>query len=389
MKRGTYARHMISVFPAYTYPSHSSMVTGAYPATHQVCYNAPFAPLGSDGSWNWFTSEIKARTIWDAAKEAGITTAAVEWPVSVGAPITWNIPEIWPVKDGDDRITAARSYCTPGLIEEIEQNATGKLTRENMNENYLSFDENAGRIASYIMRKYKPGLLAVHLACVDGEEHAQGRNGDSVRLALESADRAIGEILETIERAGIIDSTAVIIVGDHGFSNFHQVIEPNIWLAQAGLAHPVPQWGMRFNSAGGSAFLYLQNAGDTSVLAQVRNILNQAPDSLRCRFRIIEKPELLQMGADRNAVMAVAACPGTIFGGGIKGAISFAWFGGHHGYDPNQPEMYTGFIAAGAAIRKGSVISELTVVDISPLIMKLLGVDFCAPDGKLALGILK
>ena len=389
MKRGAYARHMISVFPAYTYPSHSSMVTGAYPATHQVCYNAPFAPLGSDGSWNWFTSDIKAKTIWDAAKAAGITTAAIEWPVSVGAPITWNIPEIWPVKDGDDRITAARPYCTPGLLEEIEQNATGKLTRENMDENYLSFDENAGRIASYIIGKYKPGLLAVHFACVDGEEHAQGRDGDSVRLALESADRAIGEILESIERAGLQDSTAVIIVGDHGFSDFHQVLEPNIWLAQAGLAHPAPDWGMRFNPAGGSAFLYLQNPTDTSALARVRTILNQAPDSLRSRFRIIDKPELVKMGADSKAVMALAAYPGTVLGGGMKGPVSFTRFGGHHGYDPNQPEMYTGFIAAGAGIHKGAVIPQLTVVDIAPLIMTLLGVDFHAPDGRLVPGILR
>jgi arylsulfatase A-like enzyme len=390
MKRGVYALHMKSVFPSYTYPSHSSMVTGAYPATHQVCYNAPFAPLGSDGSWNWATSNIKARTIWDATKEAGLTSAIVEWPVSVGAPVTWNLPEIWPVKgNGDDRITAARAYATPGLIEEIEKNATGPLTPDNMNESYLSFDENAGRIAAYILQAHRPRLLALHLACVDGEEHAYGRDGDSVRLAVAADDRAIGDVLEAIERAGIKDSTVVIVVGDHGFSDFHQVIKPNVWLSSAGLAHPGDNWGLKFQPAGGSAFLYLQNPDDTSTLARVRATLNQAPDSLRARFRIIEKPELIRMGADHNAVMALAALPGTIFGGGLTGPASAFFKGGHHGYDPNQPEMYTGFIAAGPAIRKGGVIPELTVVDIAPLVMTLLGVDFHAPDGKLVPGILQ
>jgi|GEM_PF-4361731 len=32
MKQGTYAMHLKSVFPAYTYPSHTAMVTGALPA---------------------------------------------------------------------------------------------------------------------------------------------------------------------------------------------------------------------------------------------------------------------------------------------------------------------------------------------------------------------
>jgi len=383
MKRGSYALHMKSVFPSYTYPSHASMVTGAYPATHQVCYNAPFAPLGGDGRWNWETSNIKARTIWDAAKEAGLTSAIVEWPVSVGAPVTWNLPEIWPVKDGDDRITESRKYATPGLVEDIEKNATGALTRENMNESYFGFDENAGRIAAYIFMKYKPNLLALHFACVDGAEHDQGREGDSVRLAVESADRAIGEVLETIKKSGLADSTTVIIVGDHGFSDFHEILQPNVWLKENGLFHIGNGWGMKFQPAGGSAFLYLENPGDTTNLVKVRTILNQLPDSLRVKFRIIEKPELIEMGADRNAVMALATYPGTIFGGGVKGSPLFQCpEGGHHGYDPNQPEMYTGFIAAGAGINSGVVIAELSVVDIAPMVMAILQIKFEALDGR-------
>jgi predicted AlkP superfamily pyrophosphatase or phosphodiesterase len=388
MQRGSYALHMLSVFPAYTYPAHSSMVTGAYPATHQVCYNAPFVPLGGDGSWNWATSNIKARTIWDAAKDAGLTTALIEWPVSVGAPVTWNIPEIWPVKNGDDRITAARPYCTPGLLEDIEANATGKLTPDNMNESYLSFDENAGRMGAYILRKYKPNLLAVHFACVDGEEHDEGIDGPGVRLAVESADRAIGEIVEAIDRAGIRDSTAVIIVGDHGFSDMHRALRPNVWLARAGLTRTGAGWGMKFQPAGGSAFLYLQHPDDTSILFSVRKVLNQVPDSLRSLFRIIEKPELVTLGADRTAVLALSAKPGTVFSGSLTGDPAVPVKGGHHGYDPRLPEMYTGFIAAGAGIAPGKVIPEIRVVDIAPLIMALLGVPFNAPDGKLYPGLI-
>ena len=63
--------------------------------------------------------------------------------------------------------------------------------------------------------------------------------------------------------------------------------------------------------------------------------------------------------------------------------------GGHHGYDPNFPEMYTGFIASGAGIRAGGHIIEMKLVNIAPLIAKLLHIEFNTADGELTPGILK
>jgi predicted AlkP superfamily pyrophosphatase or phosphodiesterase len=63
MKQGTYADHMQSVFPAYTYPSHTAMLTGALPARSGIYFNQP---KGSHGEWNWFISYIKVPTLWQA-----------------------------------------------------------------------------------------------------------------------------------------------------------------------------------------------------------------------------------------------------------------------------------------------------------------------------------
>jgi hypothetical protein len=35
---------------------------------------------------------LAARGVWDAARQAGMTTASIQWPVSAGARVTWNIP---------------------------------------------------------------------------------------------------------------------------------------------------------------------------------------------------------------------------------------------------------------------------------------------------------
>ena len=289
-------------------------------------------------------------------------------------------PEIWDIDHPEDRITGARKYSTPGLIEEIEKNATGKLDSNNMSEDFLLLDENAGRMASYIFMKYKPSLLAVHFAEVDGAEHGFGRDGDSVRLAVASADRAIGDILEAIERSGAKYSTTVIIVGDHGFSDIREVFRPNM------LIKDIPA---KFIAAGGSAFSYTDQKNKKQIIESIIKRLDSLPNDKRTLFRIIDRKELDRMGADSSAILALAAVPGLVFSGSIGKDLFFPASGGHHGYDPNIPDMYTGFIAAGAGIKKGGMITELCVTDIAPLIAVLLGIEFKTPDGKLIPGIMK
>jgi len=467
---------MLSVFPAYTYPSHTAMVTGALPARSKVVFNQP---NGSRGEWNWYASYIKVPTLWQILKSNALTTSAVMWPAGVGADITYNVSEIWSVNHPDDRITETRKYATPGLVEEIERNATGKLDSTNMSDGFFSLDENAGRMAAYIFKTYKPAFLALHFAEVDGFEHDQGRDGDSVRLAVACNDRAIGDVLEAIDKSGEKDSTTVIIVGDHGFSTIHTVFRPNM------LIKDLP---VRFIAAGGSAFLYFKPSdidlpliesglrtakswgediaraigkvqpelkdfqeykarnfqeeetrqliiqywptynswagldahgldqieisntppySEASVIKAVTDSLNRLPEDKRKLFRIIDRAELDRMGADSGAFLALAAVPGVVFSGAVQAhqienhgpgtliqqnnldGVFIPTHGGHHGYDPNIPDMYTGFIACGAGIAKGDHIPELCVTDIAPLIAKLLGIEFQAPDGKLVPGILR
>lgn len=393
---GTAAGHLKSVFPAYTYPSHTAMVTGALPARSGIYFNQP---RGSKGEWNWFADSIRVPTLWKVLKARGLATAAVEWPLSVSKDITYTVPEIWAVGKEDDRITEARKYATPGLIEEIERNATGLLDSTNLSDNCFCLDENAGRMAAYIFGRYKPAFLAVHLAEVDGMSHGYGKNHDSVRLALEVADHAIGDILQAIENSGLKDSTAVIVVGDHGFCDIHTAFRPNM------LIRSLP---VRFTASGGSCFLYRRGAGlsDESLVKAVTDSLKLLPKDKRKLFRVIERRELDAIGADSSALMALAAVPGVVFSGGIAKAsvvnngpgtliqqnplegVFFPVSGGHHGYDPNIPDMWTGFIAYGAGIVKHGHLEKLAEPDIAVLVARLLGVEFETPDGKMPEGIL-
>src|SRR5580704_13430426 len=96
MKEGTYADGVTGVVPTVTYPSHTTLVTGVWPATHGILANTTFDPLQKNyQGWYWYAEDIRVPTLWDAAGQAGRSTASVQWPVTVGAKITWDIPEVW------------------------------------------------------------------------------------------------------------------------------------------------------------------------------------------------------------------------------------------------------------------------------------------------------
>ncbi len=415
MRHGVYADHMRSVFPAYTYPSHTAMVTGALPARSGVYFNQPKT---GNGQWDWFATSIRVSySCGGALRAAGMTTCAVQWPLSAMDTITYSIPEIFDIRHPGDRITLTRKYATRGLLEEIEEHCTGQLDSNTMSEDYFSIDDNSARMAGYIFETRKPAFLAMHLPSVDGKEHEEGPNGDSVRLALAASDHDIGLMLEAIQRSGLKDSTVIIIVGDHGMSEIHEAFRPNLLLQARGIS-------AKFVAAGGSAFLYpipvvdhwppddrlrsdpALRQREKELAEKVAAVLDSLPPDQRKLFRILSRKDLGKMGVDSAAILGLAATPGLVFSSAVKPAavinngngtaiqqdplegVFYTVGGGHHGYDPDLPCMYTGFIAAGPRIKKGGRIGDLCVTDIAPLIAALLGIEFKAPDGKLVPGIL-
>src|SRR5690625_4534281 len=60
-EEGVYTKKGVkSVFPSFTYPSHTSMVTGAYPIDHGIYNNKPYN--GVPGQWLSDAKDIETRT---------------------------------------------------------------------------------------------------------------------------------------------------------------------------------------------------------------------------------------------------------------------------------------------------------------------------------------
>jgi len=390
MEDGAYSDGVRGVFPSVTYPSHTTIITGVKPLKHGIYYNTPLEPLGATGRWYWEYDSLKVPTIWSAARQAGLTTACVMWPVTVHAPITYRIPEYWflPKEKGGNNDNAggmAQEASPAGLYEEIQENVSGKLA-----SSYFTADVNNARMTAYLIMKYKPAFTAVHIADVDHFEHEQGRDGDKVRVAVASADQAIKVILDAVEKAGIKENTTVIVTGDHGFVDIHSQFVPNVLLAKAGLIdnNNKANWKAFFHSSGGSTFLHLKDKNDKQTLAKVKEILAGLPESQKKLFRVVERKELDEVGSDPNAALALAPVQGITFSGSSEGDLLKPAKGGTHGYFPDFKEIQTGFVVFGKGINKGVVVPQMGLEDIAPLIAKLLNFDFPSADGTLYPGLL-
>jgi len=395
MKTGAYAEGVRGSFPTVTYPSHTTIVTGVLPARHGIYYNTPVEPLGISGKWFWYYKDIKVPTLWTAAKDAGLTTAGVSWPVTVGAPIDYNLPEyvILPKNKGEksDEIKALYDESNPkSLFQEVQDNAIGKIGEFGASLDSYTNDQNKARMAGYILRKYKPAFLAIHIGLTDHFEHEQGRDGDKVRSAVLGVDVAIRTIMDAVEMAGMRENTTFIITGDHGFVDIHTQVNPNVMLAGAGLYdnNNKENWKAYFQASGGSAFLHLRDPKDKATLEKVTAALAELPDGVKKLFRIVDKKELTDAQGDPNAALALTAKQGASFGATATGNLLTAAKGGTHGYMPTDfKEIQTGFVAFGRGIKQGVVLPLIGQEDIAPLVANLLGLTL-KTDGVLYPGIL-
>jgi predicted AlkP superfamily pyrophosphatase or phosphodiesterase len=327
--------------------------------------------------------------------KAGKKTACVRWPVTYNAPIDYRIPEYWNYKDmSDSRPYTAAATQPLSLWKEVQDSATGFLQAADIgsDNNELVSDENMARITGYLLKEYKPNFTAVHLACTDHYEHQEGREAYMVRASVAGADRCVKTIVESLKRAGIADSTLLIVTGDHGFEDIYRSFNPNFLLKENGLIKDVKanDWKAQFHSSGGSSFLELKNPNDKETVAKVQQLLNNLPDSLKQYFAIVDKSKLTMIGADPGVPLAITGLKGTTFGGGtVKLVDNFDKVRGTHGYFPDHQQIKTGFVAMGPGLKKGTIVQNMRLLDVTPLIVNLTGIAFPQTDGVLIKEFLK
>jgi predicted AlkP superfamily pyrophosphatase or phosphodiesterase len=373
-REGAFAEGVVGVYPSVTYPSHTTLVTGELPAQHGIYTNLSSREAGKNSrDWFWFTDAIKVPTLWDEVRRAGLTSAGVSWPVTVGAKIDWNLPEIWdPAVGGYFRLDVVRKHATPGLVDEglaaIGPMASG--TDE---------DTVRARFTAYLLKKYKPNLTLLHIADLDSAQHRHGPESAEAIAVLERADERVGELLASIRDAGLESSTTVFIVSDHGFLPIEREIRPNVLLAKAGLleagADGQVTGGKIFTLAEGGAFFITWPEGE-DFRAQVDAALKPLRDA-GAVWGVLSRQALDEVGAEPAVRLALEAPSGSTFSSRADGEMLVAResLGGTHGYLPYRPRLEAAFIAWGPNIRSGAKVRRIRMTAVAPTVLKSLGIE--------------
>lgn len=385
---GSHAKQMKGVFPSITYPSHTTMVTGTRPAEHGILFNSRFG-----GESYYFEYEsIHSKTIWDAASDAGLTTANVGWPVTLHAPFNYNVPISGALQNSGIHEDPIRAFTFPiGFFDELEREATGTIQGDDLSNSNPSKENRVAEIVAYIAKKSAPNVMTVALQHTDSYQHRYGRDHKKVRRAVSAADRAISRIVEAYENLGILEETVFLVGGDHGFSDIHTVLAPNVWLSDAGIQTDINQenWEAVFATSGGSAFLYINNDNPNLYEERVQNVLKSLPHRLRDNFRLLNRDQLDELGANPEAKFALSAVNGVSFTGSSEGASVRPGSGGTHGHLSDFDDMMIGFVAWGAGVKKGVIVPMMDLTDVAPTAAKLIGVDLPEAYGMPIWGILE
>ncbi|MGA9072260.1 MAG: ectonucleotide pyrophosphatase/phosphodiesterase [Terracidiphilus sp.] len=392
LTEGTYAEGVVAVLPTVTYPDHTTLITGVWPAEHGIVNNTVFDPKRTmDGAWYWYAGEIRVPTLWDAAHQKGIATASVSWPVSVNATsVDTLIPEYWrtssdsvdPEDANPQDIELMAAISRPeGLLFNLQKRLGPYMMG---NDTTVEGDRVRTRYSLDILEHQKPGFMTVHLSALDESEHMSGVYSEEANQTLEAVD---GMVAQLISAALKNDSkTVIVIVSDHGFVNVHHALNIAIPFLQAGLieaktaangAVTVTGWKAEPWATGGLAAIKLHDPSDTKTREQVRALLDRlAADPTNGIARILSPDEVKQAGGFPDAAFVLALQPGFTMAGALSGPLVTDQppVKGTHGYLPSYPEMRASFFALGQGVARGRDLGVIDMRQIAPTVAEILGV---------------
>lgn len=381
---GAHSTGVRGVLPTVTYASHTTILTGVWPAKHHIYSNVVFDPLGANQEgWYWYSEDIASPTIWEVAAKAGIPVESVGWPVSVGAPgVRYLIPEFWRTQKTEDDFKLLRAVSTPGLLAEIAAKAGPYVIDP---DNMIPGDIARTRYAAAILRDKRPRLTTVHLISLDHTQHQTGPFTPEANEALEQLDARVGE-LEAAARQSY-PGVVICIVSDHGFARTDHSLNLMTPFVEEGLvtieARRVVDWKAFPKVDGGSAAILLKDPKDEVTRAKVEQLLRRlASNPVNGIAQVLGPKEIAAYGGRPDAAFWVDMRPDFSVINAEGALVRAKKVGGTHGFLASHPEMLAAFFIAGPGVRGGLDLGEIDMRSIAPTIAGYLGTSMPSADAK-------
>ncbi len=385
---------MIASFPTVTWSSHTTLVTGASPARHGVVGNSYFdratgktvqlildRVLDKDQT-------VQVPTIYDAAHQAGLKTAAVCWPASRETrSLDWTVPDMFEAEAWPD-------FGTRTWLEEMrraglpvdKQNAWCRLPGGGVPRDWLYT-----RMVRHVLQTHAPNLILLHLVEPDHVQHAHGPRSDEAYWVASYADDRIRDVVEAMEASPMAGKATLFVLSDHGFFPVNNEIRPNVALRKLGLIQGAGESEQRTAycvDEGGACSVYIMDDGRREqIAAQLHAELGRLEGVQRV-FRAADFDQIGQPTPQQNprgADLWLAAERDYAFSEASSGeltTVKLPRLSGTHGYLPDQPDMLSLCIVRGPGLKAGTKLGKVRAIDIAPTVAEILGLQLPTAQGK-------
>jgi predicted AlkP superfamily pyrophosphatase or phosphodiesterase len=343
--RGVRAERMIPAFPSKTFPNHYTLVTGLTPEHHGIVANVMRDPeLGL-----FRTNDTLA--IWE--------------------PRWWGGEPIWVTAERQGR--RAATYFWPGSEAEIGG------VRPTWYERYQHTRPNEKRVRRALEwlampADSAPALITLYFSDTDDAGHDAGPLAARTDAAIARLDRAVGAVMDGVDRLGLRSVVNIIVVADHGMTESSGqrliVLDDYIDLSTVEIVDWTPVAAIAPRD-GDAERVFRALAGRHPNLQVYRK------GDVPARLHFNAHPRI-------TPIVAVADEGWTITSSEfLKRRGRDAFNGGQHGYDPELVSMGAVFVAAGPGIAEGREVPPFRNVHVYSLMAELLGLRPAATDGSV------
>ncbi len=212
----------IAGLPTVTLANHTSIVTGRLPGHHGILHNAWFdrrsgeqVITNSNATWptsmNHVTPGVESIHSVLHGHEPAAFTASVNEPCDIGADYSTfhhiRAGDVPPLPDPEGLpntterfVRPSKDYRWSSVIDHMGvQQATGIVGGHFRDESFPV-----------------PRFMFANFTLTDAAMHEGGPHSEIAAAAVRDSDARMGEIMAAVERAGVLDDTAFVLVADHG-----------------------------------------------------------------------------------------------------------------------------------------------------------------------------
>ena len=344
-REGAHAAWMNPSYPSLTFPNHYTLATGLRPDHHGVIHNRmsdatigtfAVADRNAVGDVRWWGGE----PIWVTAERQGVRSASWAWPGSSAA-IGGVRPSRWMAYD--EAVPPARR------IDDV-----------------LAWLD--------APQAQRPRLVTVYFEQLDKAGHDHGPESPQVRRTLGELDAVIGRLRDGLAARGMLETTDLIVVSDHGMAT----VGPRHAISVEDMIAPtIATVVSEGQSIGVQPLPGREREAEARLLGTHAQYDCYRREALPARWHYGTNPRVppivcqMHEGWDALYPQKLAKRPPQATRGS-------------HGFDPALPSMRALFVARGPSFVPGAQLPAFDNVDVYPLLARLLGIDAAPNDGDIA-----